>query len=338
MDKFIEKWYRENAHKFYIEAKSGTFVHLFAYLIHFVAKFTALFPSFRRRIKAKRGHLDTQLRAALEHKYNLYKENIKKHQDNYGFIDHKYCDSILWSGLLSITGIEVQLEKARGKDGFWQRRPTENPCYPTGSASSFSRDMLTGLVWYLWDQKDRNLAESTYKHMKKHCFVMGRGDPARLIMMPSLEATLAEICYRLGGKNRRFTRRQMQHWPKGLRGYPVHLSVMHILLRGRIFGNIDSKMYDSLKHYAKTHPNNPVYNFAYKLYNDGNMNEVAKLLMNEEWWPNDRLPRRRDRRSSWITQRDYGDDWLPARDDDLDQEHHGGDFLVATKLLLESLN
>lgn len=332
----IKKWWKANREKWYIESESGTLLHKVAWCIHFIAKFTALIPSFNKKIRPKMAYLRPELKEALQKKAALYLQETKKYEDSEGFILSKHCDSTLVSGLYAASGGEANLEAAR--DGFWYRRPIERPCFPDYSASTISRDMMLGIYWYCWEKEKLELAEATYEHAKAHSFVMGKGDPTRLIMNPGGEATLAEICYRLGGKNRWLARHQIQTWPTSLTGYRVHLLMLHSLLRCKLLGYSDLKMYKAFKHYAENNPLNPLHQFAYRLFTDGDMNTVVELLMDERFWPNDRLPKRKDRVNDWITAREYDENWQPATEGDLEQEHPGGDFLFVAQLVLSSLD
>lgn len=336
VEELVKKIWKKYSKKLFIEKDSGTYLHFIGFSIHLLGKLTALIPSFSKRHKQVKIKLSPENRKALKAKFDLYRQLVKSHQDQYGFILTDHCDATLFSGLLSIAGIDVDLSKARDSKGFWLRRSVDNPCYPDHSNSSISRDMMLGIYWYLYLTKDKKLAEQTLAHSKKHKYVLGKGDPARLLMMPSGEATLAEIVYQSGGKNHWLTRNQMQSWPRNLEGYGVHLLMMHGLLRGELKGYVDSKMLKAFEHYAKDNPHNPLYQAIYAMYSDGDMNKAVEQLLDSPW-PSDRLPKRKDVKSSWVTQREYGDDWLPTNIDP-EKEHSGGDFLVAAAIILKSLD
>jgi len=337
----IKAWWKVFSVTHAVSKNSGTWVHRAAFVVHFLAKLTAFIPSFKKKIKPQKTKLNLELKQKLQDKLDLYKKLIIKHQDSHGFIFSDKCDSLLFSSLISTTGIPVDIEAAKDDLGFYHRRSREHPeCYPDSSKSSFSRDMLTGLLWHFWHNNSHANSYSFYDTMKKHNYVMGLGDPARLIMMPSLEATLAQICKIQGKSNwtaHWLACRQIQAWPKNLTGYEAHLLILHSLLSGKVLGHVDNSILNAYKTYASKNPNNALHQFAYKLYTDGDLSNVAQLLLNEQWWPNNRLPTKKDRQGEWLVADD--DDhvnWLPGSED-LEKEHPGGDFIFVAWLVLSSL-
>jgi len=334
LSKWIAEYWKENSYKYNINKHHGTWLHNVGFTIHALGKISALIPNFRKRHTHQQYTLNNQLEAKLRLKLKIYKKLIRKHQNKYGFIMDNHCDSLLYTGLFSVATNNIKITAARDSKGYWHRRDVEQPCYPNGSASTISRDMMLGLYWYLWEHKDLNLAESVLEHAKANNYVMGLGDPARLLMMPAGESLLAEICHKLGGKNRWFTRHQMQSWPKNLKGYEIHLLVQYALLRGNVLGYIDSKTLDVLEYYAYENLHNPLYTYAYSAFADGNMNRTAQLLLQEDLWPSHRLPTTKDRHNDWIISRDPGSNWLPGFGDN---EHTGADFIVIAEQLLRNL-
>lgn len=332
----IKVYWKENSKKFNIDKHSGTWLHYVGYWIHRLAKLSAFIPDFSKQYKKKRFKLDSKLEIKLRKKLQLYQELIQSHKDQHGFIMHNHCDSLLYTGLFSVASNDMDIRAARDEDGYWYRRGIDCPCYPNGSKSTISRDMMLGLYWYLWEHRKLNLAESILGHAKRNNYVMGLGDPARLLMMPAGEATLAEICNQLGGNKRWFTRRQMQNWPLSLEGYEIHLLVQHVLLRGNILGQIPANAYKALGHYASQNPHNPLHTFAHASFSDGNMNETARLLLQENLWPAKQLPTSANRKNDWIISRDDGDNWQPSAKQPPD-EHPGADFIVIAHQILRGL-
>ena len=337
LKKRVKAYWKENHKKYSIDAHSGTYLHTIGYWIHALSKITALYPDLSKKHKKKGYTLRKDLATQLREKLDLYQKLVKKHQNESGFVMHSHCDSTLYSGLLSVAVDNVHLYDARDHAGYWLRRNTELPCYPNGSRSSTSRDMMLGVYWWLWEHRQGAIAESTLIHAKNNNYVMGLGDPSRLLMMPGGEATLAEICYKLGGKNRWFTRNQIQSWSKKLQGYEVHLLVQHALLRGNIKGYISDNAFKALEHYASINPHNPLYTYAHSLYSGGDMNSTVELLLQENLWPSDRLPTSQDRSSDWVISRDYGHDWVPHPKKLENKEHPGADFIVVAHQILRDL-
>jgi hypothetical protein len=94
-----------------------------------------------------------------------------------------------------------------------------------------------------------------------------------------------------------------------------------------------------LKIQYERQPKNALFSYAYHKFTDGDQRDTMELLLNEAWWPSDRLPTTKDRRDMWLFQRDYGKDWEPdAKEEDPSITLSGGDFLFVMKLLLDDIN
>ncbi len=304
----------------------------------------------------------------LQEKFNLYLKLVKTQQKEAGFIYVDECDSLLFSGLIGcIPGIQVNVDAAHDPDTLqWLRRPrTLPPCYDCSQpwsfwsrikeialtltkkdlsqgywkekiqtvfergGSSISRDMFMGLAWYTFHNKRLDISESVINYALSHWLIMGEGTPTRTFMTPGLLSTWAWISYRLGGPSRPWLRYLPQSESKNVVGFQAHLSVLHILLRNKLTDK--SKYKDVLEYQYRRQPMNPLFAIA-----AGYTSEVYTLLMNSQWWPENRFPSSKDRSSDWLTQRDYGKDWLP----DVESEEvvfNGGDFLFTAALLLEIL-
>ena len=333
MKALVEKWLANN----HITKARGSWLHYVGKIIHKLARLTSIFsiPGPGKKYYKKTAFMNHRLRARLKLKYNSYLKMIESHQDSQGFVLTDHCDATLFSGLLASLPLpkDVIMSSAKNKGGYWLRRPANHPqCYPKHSKSSISRDMILGVMWYCWFSGKKQLMKTTYNHIKDHDYVMGFGIPSRLLLMPGLEATMAEIA----GEGSWWTRNMLQTWPQNLTDYQIHLAFLHALLRGDMKGYITKSMFEMFDTYSIDNYNNPLYQFAYELYSIGCMDRVAELLLDERIWPSDRLPRRKDRKSAWVTQRDYGPDWKPS-DENPDKEHSGGDFLMVAWLVLREL-
>jgi hypothetical protein len=275
----------------------------------------------------------------LQKKYDLYSILVKKHQDEHGFIDTKHCDSLLFSGLLGcVPNTTVNIKAAYdGKSKMWLRRPMSYPeCLQCGgSVSTISRDMMLGLAWYVWKNNRLDIAEQVVKYALSNWCIMGKAATfkdliGRCLMTPGLLATWAEISYRLGGPNRWWLRYLPQFESSSVMGYEAHLCVLHILLRKELTGTIPKRIEKVLHIHATKNPTNPLFQYAV-----GKIDDAVSLLMVDTWWPNDRLPTRGDRKESWLIQRNYGDDWKPAKEEK-EIEHSGADFLFVSSLILKN--
>jgi hypothetical protein len=275
----------------------------------------------------------------LKPKKDLYLKLSHSMQDEHGFVESNECDSLLFTALYGAAGLpNLDILAARDQNGMWHRRPIERPCFKNGvdygAPSTISRDMFVGLFWYLWATKDFQKSNELLEYGKKHDFIMGYGDPTRIFMTPALSGTLAEIVYRTSGNNPDYNylmRFNPQKWPESITDYELHLSVLHILLRGEMFGGITDGMMSSLKYAYNHNPKNPLFSYAYHVYTDGDVTEAGNLLLDEALWPSNRLPMSKDRKSHWVLERDPGKDWKP--DYGSNKVFTGGDLVFVAWLM-----
>lgn len=313
------------------------------YLVRKMALFFLLVLVACGRNEPKDDELTTQEKLELVgEKRQTYLELIPSVQDANGFIMVDECDSTLFSGLVRVAGATVNLRAARAADGQWFRRPLSyEPCYPKHSESTISRDMLLGVMWTAWKTKDLELAQNLFDYGVDNAWIMGEGGLGETLFSPALQATLAELVFRLGGPDHPVYRAFPQSWPTGYYDYVLHLQMLHIELRGQLTGSITDDMLEVVKDAASREPDNALVALLYGKYVSGNADRTADLLLNARWWPGNRLPTLSDRKSDWITQRRERDaegqpnpDWLPVSDAPA-VVYSGGDFLFPATLLLE---
>jgi hypothetical protein len=303
-------------------------------------------------------------------KYNKYRQMFETQRTPMGFIDVDHCDSLLFTGLVCcvedvIDSNSIHYYKNYPDRVRWLRRPSfhgacYNPDLPENKesllsklykilkivivkkeltekdlkeiwykGSTISRDQLLGLAYYAWYNNRLDISEDVVKYALKHFGKMGEGDPARTNIMPALLSTFAWISYKLGGPSRAWLR-----WVpvptlvnKDVAGFKAHLQVLHMLLRRNITGKRHKAEDITLEYHANRQPSNPL--FAYAVGDTGKAN---RLLNDPILWPDDRLPTNRDRSESWLTQRDYGSDWLPDLDGNV-KIFNGGDYLFTFALV-----
>lgn len=270
------------------------------------------------------------------YKYNLYLNLIKQTQDESGFIMATHCDAVLFSGLVGcVPGVKVDLDKAFDKaTGQWHRRPCDKPCYPAHSASTISRDMLLGILYFAYFQKRLDISEQIIKYALNNFGIMGQAKDlktllGRCLISPGLLGTAAWISYKLGGPSRPWLRLLPVSPSKHVVGFQAHLTVLHILLRNKLTNKNNYK--EVLAYHYKRQPNNPLFALG-----AGDYNAAESILNDSSLWPEDRLPTNRDRAEGWIIQRDYGPNWKPDLDDTNIIMHSGGDYLFL-KFLLKQL-
>lgn len=259
----------------------------------------------------------------MNNKYLKYRQLMRATQDRHGFIDTEHCDSLLFSGLVGcVPSIHIDIEAAfDGK--LWHRRPVEKACFPEHSKSTISRDMWTGLLWWIYFNDRPDIATDIVWHALKNWGIMGKAvnlstKLGRCFIGFGLLSTFAK----LSGK--------WYFWPLTLlpadvnmktlpTGYAAHIQVLHVLLRDLIDGNDPSENQLLLRQSVRE-PLNPLFNIAV-----GNFQKALDVLKNPSLYPDDRLPTSKDRKENWLPQRDFGDDWFPDKGPEI--THDGGDFV-----------
>lgn len=276
------------------------------------------------------SHVSDPKRDELLRKYEVYQRFSTYTQDEQGFILTDECDSLIFSSLLGTTK-SVKIETARDNQGAWHRRPLSyEECYPAYSGSSISRDMFIGVFWYIWVNRRLDLAQQIYSYGAANSWVMGEGDLSRTYMTPGLQATLAELIYRLGGEDHYVVRSVPQVYTANT-GFAAHLDVLHILLRGEMIGSVNDAELHILEQQTQRMPRNGLFSYSYHRFTDGNQDQAITTLLDSTLFPADRLPTSSDRCEPWIWQRDEGSDWQPCGGDKM---YSGGDYLFLTKLIL----
>jgi len=273
----------------------------------------------------------------LKEKRDLYLSLIPEIQDDDGFMEPNDCDTLLWNGLLGASGVSgIDIKASRNENGQWFRRPSKD-CYSKDEAgSTISRDMIMGLLWYVWKNKELKLAEELYKYGSDNLWSMGEGNEEdgldRYVMSPLLIGTLSLIIEKLGGESHLYSYTP-EIWNTDHLGYRAHLTVIHILLRADVQGEIEDSEIDDLKKLLDKDPKNPLFQAAYHLYTDGNQTKaIVELLENTSIWPKDRLPTNQDRCERWPVQREYTDKVFNPCDEE--KLFAGGGLLFIYQLIL----
>lgn len=260
----------------------------------------------------------------LQYKRDIYLQRWS------GWIDG--CDSLLFTSLSAYGGAEIDITEARDDDGRWYRTPSHD-CYPDRSASTISKDMLLGLLFWAYHAGRSDVIEEL---MARHRlgYVMGKGPLSRTLMTPSLQALYAQALVALGGKMY-----EPEYWyPQvytEVQDFQAHLQVVGIILLYRITGKIDYEALNMISYHHSRDPRNPLFSFAHGLFIDGDLNLATNQLLDDPVWPSDRLPTSQDRCEEWVIQRDQGKDWEPC---DEDETYTGGDLIFLTKLIEDEVN
>jgi hypothetical protein len=279
-------------------------------------------------------------RSELEAKLSLYRELASSNgvRNEHGFVAK--CDSLLFSSLSAAAGSDVDISAAED-DGRWYRR-TEKECYENerddlegpGSHSDISKDMYLGVLWATWVDKDKGRLERMIRYGKETDWKVGRGPVGSTFITFNLRNTIATMLKALDGEDHFVMRNYPMTWPSGLDGYQAHLQIIHILLRKKIDGSISKTMLKRIGEHYKRQPKNALFSFAYDCFHGGDFAGSIDVLLDEKYFPADRLPRVSDRSENYLWQRDYGDDWKPGRNK---KKHDGIDFEFLAFLILEEL-
>lgn len=290
---------------------------------------------------------------ALSTKLDLYIELLPQVQDKFGFILTDKCDSLVFTGMIAASSRvqkvdPIALQEAEKSPGEWYRRPTFYPeCWSVGeSRSTISRDQLMGVMWYTYAHKRLDIAQALWDYGQAHNWAMGNGRlaGADTFFHPHIP-TLAQLLFHLSdGKIDHSSRLG----PVDVfsvdsdESYSKELFVWHMLLRAEIYGRTTDLSLGSVKKLAEGEPRNPLFQYAYHLFTDGNIDPAIDLLLNEKYWPADRLPTSYDRCDEWITHQNFGYHWEPCKvseDGNTIPEvvHSGGDFIWLANLILDKL-
>lgn len=268
---------------------------------------------------------------SLAEKYELYlKLNYQLLESRSGWVT-KGCDSLLFTGLRG-TYAPVDLTTAKLTPGRWTRRNLAwGDCWPDGSDSQISRDMLLGLGHWILANGRPDLAQEVVDYADRYDGIMGAGDPWRTNIRKPLKATFRL----LAGHEDSSTL-----WPIVVsgaeQGYTRHVAAWHLDLRGKLHGGLGDGYHWWIKEQAREQPQNPLYSFLKARYVTGNFAPVRKDLMNERFWPDGRLPSTKEVCEPWVIQRDRSDDaWEPCPKEKPDHSWTGSAWLAIACRVLE---
>jgi hypothetical protein len=225
----------------------------------------------------------------------LYSDQMLAVQDSNGYVDTGKCDSVLHTALLGAGGVAIKdINSARNKDGQWFRRPLNYPeCLANGqSKSTFSRDMLLGLMWYWYSIGEWKNAEEFYQYTSTRAFKFGDADGSlegnsRVIMTPDLLSLLAELIFKMGGPNHVLSRTLGTRQAPEVLGFEAHLQILSILMWGRLTGYYTTHEIVAIRAHIARKPENALFQYA-----GSNYDEAERLLLIHH--PADRLPSTED--------------------------------------------
>jgi hypothetical protein len=193
--------------------------------------------------------------------------------------------------------------------------------------------MLLGAMLAALYKGDLATLERLVRYGKRNNWIMGDGDITRTYFTPNLRKTLADLVYMLGGEDHYVMRKYPIKWTKGLRGFESHLQMLHIFLRTKINKKINEQMLARIHEHYGRNPSNALFSFLYHKYEDGDQTETLNIVLNEQWFPKDRLPWEKDRCGEYLWEREFGKNWKPCGKN---SPHSGTDLLFVVRLLEES--
>lgn len=281
-----------------------------------------LLVSCGQKHKAKETTSPTE---ELEAKYSLYHNLAYR-----GWQVEDECDALLFVSLQHVGLVEPgPVEEAQSEPGHWFRLP--GPDYAAKCDSDISRDMLLGLMTYMWKFNRLDLAEDLWDYGSSHGWKMGeeRKDfETRTVMTPSLIGLLADMIHVMGGTDHpeRFIFAVYDTSP----GFVSHLTLLHINLLGQMHGLLGPAELGALQNIRVHMSTNPLVHALVHRYTDGDQTEATRLLLTV--WPNDRLPTTADWCGHWRNQCSEGESCLVPCPEE--RTHAGGDFLFAAAIVL----
>jgi hypothetical protein len=277
---------------------------------------------------------DQEPPADLEAKNSLYKHLIQDHQDDNGFILSSHCDSLMFTSLMGIAIDEsnIDITAARDDDGRWYRRPAKDCLSSGGSISTISKDMILGLMWYIWKHELLDEAQMLHDYIEDNNYVIGDHNGSvdgrsRVTMSPGILSTIAQIIYKLDGRNYSEKRRIPILWTTPRVGFESHLTALHLTLRREVYGHLSGNGAGVLKKLYDREPNNPL--FAYSV---GDYGKTMFILNNKVFYPSNRLPTSGDRCAGWLPER-AEDDYAACPHSG--KTHSGGDYLFIYALMFQ---
>jgi len=254
----------------------------------------------------------------LAEKVALYKKLQPDFLDEYGWAGEK-CDSALVTSLCLAGGgcpdANIYDAESTTEPGRWYRHKLHD-CFDLGqSASDISKDMFAGLGFVLDDAAKARVKA----YGEAHDWVMGRGPLSRTYLTIPLRWVYTG-------------------WPVSTdsdswipfpinTGYRAHLDVLSILLRADARGQKTTPLeLKYLKLQSERVPKNALFHAAYHKFFDGDQSAAKAILMDERWFPADKLPTDANYCTDYLWSRDEPHDLEPCEDG---KRKDATDFLFA---------
>ena len=254
----------------------------------------------------------------LAEKVAIYKRLQPDFLDEFGWA-HEKCDSVLFTSLCVAAGgcpdANIYDAESTAEPGRWYRHKLHD-CYDLGeSASDISKDMFAGLAFVL----DEAAKERVKQYGEANDWIMGRGPVSRTYLTIPLRWIFTG-------------------WPVSTNndswipfpintGYRAHLDVLSILLRADARGQKTTPLeLKYLKLQSERVPTNALFHAAYHRFLDGNQSVAMSILLDERWFPANKLPTDANYCTDYLWQRDEPKDIEPCENG---KRKDATDFLFA---------
>lgn len=277
---------------------------------------------------------------SLSDKRDLYCELSRPHYESSFWVTGE-CDGLLWTSLHSLAcgyGDIGQFE-SKTEPGRWYRNP-EHDCYPNGSASDISKDMLQGLLLHMAKTKSKERMERTLAYCENN--MIAGGTACKMGEAKDYETEVSRTYWPVTSVQ---ILRDMIEYRGSLvttqekTGFPAHLEFLQFQIKSLVYGGITDGELKLLKAHADRVPRNSLFNGGYHLYSKdpAYLERSVSFLEDQSHWPDGHLPTKRENHcSSYLFQReDEPNDWEPCEDD---EALHGTDFAYAVATLLGEIN
>lgn len=183
--------------------------------------------------------LSSDQRASLQAEYDSRLAELRTMSLNHvaGWPSDEDCDGALWAGIAVAAGADwVDISAAVQPDG----RPTRKPfsdCgpgelgYNSGSSTTISNDMITGILLGLNHTRDSATAKRLWDYGYHHSWIMGEPNwyASRVLLRPNGITMLARVLHKVSSGHYDYAAR----WSAVVYGPVVEDYEGHLLLLGR---------------------------------------------------------------------------------------------------------
>jgi len=198
------------------------------------------------------------------HKSLLY--DLERKRDRQGWVLHD-CDAMLWQGLYgAVTKEKTTIFAAMEDSGLAYRQPKKDCLATRKSKSSWSRDMMVGMLTWCLHAKNSHALDLHFAYGQKHKWRMGFGPVSRTLYTPQIVSLLDQVRFHIKGKPYPKYKKIPYIFSSGLVDYQAHLQVLVVLIIGEMYGKIPAEAFKRLEEHYKRSKRNPLYAAAMLRY------------------------------------------------------------------------